>query len=253
MTTWSRRQRASLLSDPQCQTATHPLVTTAGPAMTARNCIPAMRFASESSVTLSKKTCLEPTGGDVFAPQKRGRRSAERRTKSSCRASMGRRSRGPISGAARLSALLRGHAPGNPTRPGPRFLESPDANGRTLSGTSAASTSQSGTRRTGRCPNRLQAKSEELRTKEPHPLRQYASPVDVPYDERDGRRYSNPQRRCQRLFDLCRQIAGLRGAIAAVRKPERVSLHFEDSQKRSCGRQSRLSMPCESLRGCAAG
>ena len=38
---------------------------------------------------------------------------------------------------------------GNPTRPGPRFLESPDANGRTLSGASAASTSQSGTRRTG--------------------------------------------------------------------------------------------------------
>jgi hypothetical protein len=38
---------------------------------------------------------------------------------------------------------------GNPTRPGPRFLEPPDANGRTLSGTSAASTSQSGTRQTG--------------------------------------------------------------------------------------------------------
>ncbi len=35
----------------------------------------------------------------------------------------------------------------------PRFLEPPDANGRTLSGTSAASTSQSGTRRTGRCPS----------------------------------------------------------------------------------------------------
>ena len=31
----------------------------------------------------------------------------------------------------------------SPTRPGPRFLESPDPNGRTLSGTSAASTSQS--------------------------------------------------------------------------------------------------------------
>ena len=29
----------------------------------------------------------------------------------SCRASMGRRGRGPISGTARLSALLRGHAP----------------------------------------------------------------------------------------------------------------------------------------------
>jgi hypothetical protein len=63
---------------------------------------------------------------------------------------MRRRGRGPINKrTARLSALLRGHAPGFPTRPGPRFLEPPDANGRTLSGTSAASTSQSGTRRTG--------------------------------------------------------------------------------------------------------
>ena len=53
---------------------------------------------------------------DVFAPQ-RGRRSAERRT-NSCRASMRRRGRGPISGAARLSALLRGHAPGFHSRLG---------------------------------------------------------------------------------------------------------------------------------------
>jgi len=159
----------------------------------------------------------------------------------------------PNKRTARLSALLRGHAPGFlPTRPGPRFLESPDANGRTLSGTSAASTSQSGTRRTGRCPNRLQAKSDELRPQEPHPLRQSASPVDVPYDERDGRRYSNPRPRCQRLFDLCRQIAGLRRAIAAARKPGGVSLHAKDSQKRSCACQSRLSMPCESFRGCTA-
>ena len=49
---------------------------------------------------------------DVFAPQ-RGRRSAERRT-NGCRAAMRGRSRGPISGTARLSALLRGHAPGKP-------------------------------------------------------------------------------------------------------------------------------------------
>jgi hypothetical protein len=118
------------------------------------------------------------------------KREAERRTAHhGCRASMRRRGRGPIKGTARLSALLRGHAPGFlPTRPGPRFLESPDANGRTLSGTSAASTSQSGTCRTGRCPSRLQAKSDELRPQEPHPLRQSASPVDVPYDERDGGR-----------------------------------------------------------------
>jgi hypothetical protein len=106
----------ALFSDPQCQTATHPLVTTASPAMTTRNCIPAMRLPSGSCFTLSKKACLERTGGDVFASQdvfapQRGRRSAERRT-NGCRASMRRHSRGPISGTARLSALLRGHAPG---------------------------------------------------------------------------------------------------------------------------------------------
>ena len=38
-------------------------------AMTTRNCIAAMRFASGSSVTLAKKACLERTGGQVFASQ----------------------------------------------------------------------------------------------------------------------------------------------------------------------------------------
>src|ERR1700689_1217093 len=42
-------------------------------------------------------------------------------------------------------------------RLGPRFPEPPDANGRTLPGPSAASTSQSDTRRTGRCPSRPRA------------------------------------------------------------------------------------------------
>jgi len=42
------------------------------------------------------------------------------------------------------------------------------------------------TRRTGRCPNRLQAKSDELRPQEPHPLHQSVSPADVPHDEQDG-------------------------------------------------------------------
>ena len=53
---------------------------------------------------------------DVFASQRRlcsPKREAERRTAHKCcRAAMRRRSRGPISGTARLSALLRGHAPG---------------------------------------------------------------------------------------------------------------------------------------------
>ena len=66
-----------------------PLVTTASPAMTTRNCIAAMRLASGSSVTLAKKACLERTGGDVFAPKdvfaSQGclcspKREAERRT-----------------------------------------------------------------------------------------------------------------------------------------------------------------------------
>jgi hypothetical protein len=39
----------ALFSDPQCQTATHPLVTTGSPAMTTRNCIAAMRVASGSA------------------------------------------------------------------------------------------------------------------------------------------------------------------------------------------------------------
>jgi len=53
----------------------------------------------------------------------------------------------------------------------PRFLEPPDANGRTLSGTSAASTSRSGTRRTGRCPSRPRARCMGRARREPLPLR----------------------------------------------------------------------------------
>jgi hypothetical protein len=116
-----RNVDATEFSDPQCQTATHPRVTAASPTMTTQACIAAMRLASGSSFTLSKKACLERTGGqifreaksllpDTFAPQ-RGRRSAERRTTVAA-PRCGRRGRGPISGAARLSALLRGHAPG---------------------------------------------------------------------------------------------------------------------------------------------
>ena len=171
------------MSDPQCQTATHPLVITASLAMTTRNCIAAMRLASGSA---SRKLASNGREAMSLLPKEGG--GAPNGAPRLPRLDGQARPR-PNKRTARLSALLRGHAPGFlPTRPGPRFLESPDANGRTLSGTSAASTSQSGTRRTGRCPNRLQAKSDELRPQEPHPLRQSASPVDVPYDERDGRR-----------------------------------------------------------------
>ena len=62
---------------------------------------------------------------------------------------------------------------------GPRFLESPDPNGRTLSGASAASTWQSGHAPDGRCPeppgSRLQAPSGNRA----RPIDRL-SPVDVP-------------------------------------------------------------------------
>ena len=69
---------------------------------------------------------------------------------------------------------------------GPRFLESPDPNGRTLSGTSAASTWQSGHAPDGRCPeppgSRLQAPSGNRA----RPIDRL-SPVDVPsMDELGG-------------------------------------------------------------------
>jgi hypothetical protein len=94
------------------------------------------------------KAGLRRTGGDVFAST----REAERRTahlvqephpeNSKVRAwpRPDKRDRSPFGAPPRSCAR---DSP-SPTRPGPRFLESPDPNGRTLSGTSAVSTSQSG-------------------------------------------------------------------------------------------------------------
>ena len=108
-------------------------------------------------------------------PLKEGRRSADRRVPGSASKSDAarvlspsplREDRGP--GLHRALDLMErarspfGAPPRHPrflasARLRPRFLEPPDANGRTLSGTSAASTSQSDTRRTGRCPSRPRA------------------------------------------------------------------------------------------------
>jgi hypothetical protein len=110
------------------------------------------------------------------SPQKEGRRSADKRIhQEPHRKEMQRASflLPPFTGGPRprTSLSLGPHGAGalafrRPTaasevlasaRLRPRFLEPPDANGRTLSGTSAASTSQSDTRRTGRCPSRPRA------------------------------------------------------------------------------------------------
>jgi hypothetical protein len=103
-------------------------------------------------------------------PLKEGRRSADRRVQDPHREEMRRASfllspftggpRSPGPHGAGALAFRRPTAASEvlaSARLGPRFLEPPDANGRTLSGTSAASTSQSDTRRTGRCPSRPRA------------------------------------------------------------------------------------------------
>jgi hypothetical protein len=97
--------------------------------------VPATRFAPESFFTLQERG-LERTGGHVFASPKKGG--------------------GAPNGAPQLPRLDDEAQPRSITGPlafrrssavfsglGQRFLESPDPNGRTLSGTSAASTSQS--------------------------------------------------------------------------------------------------------------
>jgi hypothetical protein len=80
---------------------------------------------------------------DVFAPKEGGGapNGAPRlpRLDAQARPRPDKRGRSPFGAPRRSCAGIL-----FPTRPGPRFLESPDANGRTLSGTSAASTSQSG-------------------------------------------------------------------------------------------------------------
>ena len=171
------RQRASLFSDPQCQTATHPLVTAASPAMTTRNGIAAMRLASGSSFTLAKKACLERTGGDVFASLERGRRSAERRTtvaapdaqaqpRPYARPLAFRRSSAVMRrdflsqlGLGRASWNHRMQTGGPSPTPVQRAPRSPTRAGRDDAQTACKS------------------KSDELRPQEPHPLRQSASPV----------------------------------------------------------------------------
>jgi hypothetical protein len=110
------------------------------------------------------------------SPQKEGRRSADKRIhqephrkgmrRASFLLSSLRKNRGPRLHRV-LDLMERARSPfGAPPRHPrfwprlglrPRFLESPDANGRTLSGTSAASTSRSDTRRTGRCQSRPRA------------------------------------------------------------------------------------------------
>ena len=137
----------------------------------------AMRLRTRALPTprKAKPTSIAKSVAKKTPPLKEGRRSADRRVQEPHRKGMRRASFLLSPHAERTEAQdfieLGPHGAGalafrRPTaasevlasaRLEPRFLEPPDANGRTLSGTSAASTSQSGTRRTGRCPSRPRA------------------------------------------------------------------------------------------------
>ena len=125
--------------------------------------------------------------------------------------------------AARLPALHCGFF-----GPGQRFLESPDANGRTLSGTSAASTSRSGHVPDGLMPRPPAGQSDDLRPQAPHPLRQSASPVDVPHDERAGAVTRSARGLSRNLFQVqfSPDNPGLSSWCAARRQPP-PSAHLE--------------------------
>jgi hypothetical protein len=89
-----------------------------------------------------------------------------------------------------------------PTRPGPRFLELPGANGRTLPGASAASTSQSDHAPDGTMPKAARIGSDEPPLRVPLPPHQPASPVDVP-DQAGWSGDNRAPTKCQCNSDIC--------------------------------------------------
>src|SRR5580658_6615938 len=120
-----------------------------------------MRFASGFLFTGQEK--VPQTDGRRFIFPPPSTREAERRT-AHLRYPHRKEMQARSFATARLSALLRGYALRlfTPTRPGPRFLESPDANGRTLSDASAAGTLQSDHAPDGTMPKPLADKSDGL-------------------------------------------------------------------------------------------
>jgi hypothetical protein len=127
-------------------------------------------FAKKTPRKAKPRSIAKSVAKNSSLREKEGRRSADRRVQDPHRKGMRRASflpppcggpRPPGPHGAGALAFRRPAAASEvfstSARLRPRFLEPPDANGRTLSGTSAASTSRSGTRRTGRCPSRPRA------------------------------------------------------------------------------------------------
>src|SRR5271155_852738 len=72
------------------------------------------------------------------------------------------------------------------------------------------------TRRTGRCPNRLQTKVTGSHPQEPLPLHQSVSPADVPDDERDRRKVTVSE-----PFVNIKVTTNIHGQAAIVSRPKR--------------------------------
>ena len=165
----------------------------------------------------------------ISSLQKGGRRSAERRIyrsplrrsktkpasvcgahQRSCSRNARDQSGGALAFRRPTAVMRRGFYPS--TRLGPRFLESPDANGRTLSGASAASTSQSGHAPDGTMPRAARRRSVWLRFRGPLPFHFRKYPRERSLRERDGRE-------CNRYGDECQEIVSKKETIQ--RRPGR--------------------------------
>jgi hypothetical protein len=134
------------------------------------------------SGSCGKKGGGAPTGAPRVPPRRRIKKACQRMRRAP---SLSPARRGIERRRPRLSAPHRGPTPrvfiprlGS----GPRFLESPDPNGRTLSGTSAASTWQTGIRPAGRCPE-PPGNGLRDRPREPHLLHLLGRTRNVPFDE----------------------------------------------------------------------
>jgi hypothetical protein len=96
------------------------------------------------------------------------------------------------------------------------------------------------TRRTGRCPNRLQAKSDELRPQEPLPLRQSRHRLTSLTTSRIGTCYSNRAGAVKDFIPLptCADKLGVSAHALFTRSSRPANFGNKIRKKRSCACQS---------------
>jgi len=135
------------------------------------------------------------------------------------------------------------------TRPGPRFLESPDPNGRTLSGTSAASTSRSDHAPDGTMPKPPASQSDEPCRR--NRTRSVSRRHRLTSLTKSGmkRHYSNRQCAVKSFSISSNKLRGCMERILVCARPDAFHSTLKIRKMRSCGCESRFSALCESFRG----